>query len=567
MNRGLIERFQQIVGRKNVLSKMDATAYYRSGFRSGKGDALAVVFPTNPLQQWKVIEAAVKANCIIIMQAAKTGLTEGSAPSGYEYDREVVIINITRIKKIVMLDGGKQVLAFAGASLFELEQELKKIGRAPHSVIGSSTIGATIVGGIANNSGGALVKRGPAYTELALYAQVDKEGKLHLVNHLGINNLGETPEEILSSVFEGNIPTEDIIDWEKMASDREYIDRIRDIESDIPARFNADERRLFEASGCAGKLGVFAVRVDTWPVPERTQMFYIGTNDADKLEQLRRDILKDFENLPEMGEYIHKNAFDIAEEYGKDVFLSIKYIGTETLPKAYALKARVENALNKISFLPSFLPDRFLYYVSRLFPQHLPKRMIEFRKRFDHALILKMSDGGIEETQKYLAEKWKDETDFDFFECNAEETQAALLHRFAVAGAAIRYQTIHSNEYEEILALDIALRRNDLDWVEKIPPEVQENLKVALYYGHFMCHVFHQDYVFKKGTDLKKMKKIMLEMLDAKGAKYPAEHNVGHLYDAEQTLKTFYEGLDPTNTFNPGIGKTSKHKRNCSCCS
>ncbi len=562
MNRGLIERFQQIVGRKNVLSKMDATAYYRSGFRSGKGDALAVVFPANPLQQWKVIEAAVKANCIIIMQAAKTGLTEGSAPSGYEYDREVVIINITRIKKIVMLDGGKQVLAFAGASLIELEQELKKIGRAPHSVIGSSTIGATIVGGIANNSGGALVKRGPAYTELALYAQVDKEGKLHLVNHLGINNLGETPEEILSSVFEGNIPTEDIIDWEKMASDREYIDRIRDIESDIPARFNADERRLFEASGCAGKLGVFAVRVDTWPVPERTQMFYIGTNDADKLEQLRRDILKDFENLPEMGEYIHKNAFDIAEEYGKDVFLSIKYIGTETLPKAYALKARVENALNKISFLPSFLPDRFLYYVSRLFPQHLPKRMIEFRKRFDHALILKMSDGGIEETQKYLAEKWKDETDFDFFECNAEETQAALLHRFAVAGAAIRYQTIHSNEYEEILALDIALRRNDLDWVEKIPPEVQENLKVALYYGHFMCHVFHQDYVFKKGTDLKKMKKIMLEMLDAKGAKYPAEHNVGHLYDAEQTLKTFYEGLDPTNTFNPGIGKTSKHKRN-----
>jgi hypothetical protein len=35
------------------------------------------------------------------------------------------------------------------------------LGRAPHSVIGSSCLGASIVGGVANNSGGALVKRGP----------------------------------------------------------------------------------------------------------------------------------------------------------------------------------------------------------------------------------------------------------------------------------------------------------------------------------------------------------------------------------------------------------------------
>ena len=53
----------------------------------------------------------------------------------------------------------------------------------------------------------------------------------------------------------------------------------------------------------------------------------------------------------------------------------------------------------------------------------------------------------------------------------------------------------------------------------------------------------------------------MLEFLDAKGAKYPAEHNVGHMYEADSTLKDFYESLDPTNTFNPGIGKTSKRRR------
>lgn len=130
------------------------------------------------------------------------------------------------------------------------------------------------VGGIANNSGGALVKRGPAYTELAIYAQVDKQGQLHLVNHLGIEGLGETPEEILTNLQEGNFDPAKIIHDERMASDREYDERVRDVTSDIPSRFNADERRLFEASGCAGKLGVFAVRVDSYPVPEKEQVFF-----------------------------------------------------------------------------------------------------------------------------------------------------------------------------------------------------------------------------------------------------------------------------------------------------
>jgi D-lactate dehydrogenase (quinone) len=32
-----------------------------------------------------------------------------------------------------------------------------------------------------------LVKRGPAYTELALFAQIDANGNLSLVNNLGID--------------------------------------------------------------------------------------------------------------------------------------------------------------------------------------------------------------------------------------------------------------------------------------------------------------------------------------------------------------------------------------------
>jgi FAD/FMN-containing dehydrogenase len=43
-----------------------------------------------------------------------------------------------------------------------LERALKPIGREPHSVFGSTCIGASVVGGICNNSEGTLIRRGPA---------------------------------------------------------------------------------------------------------------------------------------------------------------------------------------------------------------------------------------------------------------------------------------------------------------------------------------------------------------------------------------------------------------------
>ena len=290
----LIHKFEAIVGNNKVLTKESKTSYYRSGFRSGIGTALAVVFPSTLLEQWELIEVCVKANCIIIMQAGKTGLTEGSAPSGNDYDRDVIVISTLAINKIHLLNDGKQAVSLSGATLHQLEETLVDINRSPHSVIGSSQLGATVIGGIANNSGGALVKRGPAYTQLAVYAQVDENGELHLVNNLGIEGLGLTPKEILTNLQEGNFDPSKIKYDVGIASDNEYEERVRDVTSDIPARFNADERRLFETSGCAGKLGVFAVRTDTFAMPKREQVFYLGTNDPDKLAQLRFDILSTF---------------------------------------------------------------------------------------------------------------------------------------------------------------------------------------------------------------------------------------------------------------------------------
>jgi D-lactate dehydrogenase len=557
-NTEFLNQLKDTVGSTQLLTDERSTERYRKGFRSGVGNALAVVFPTRLLQLWKVLQACVAADKIVIMQAANTGLTEGSTPSGNDYDREIVIISTLKLDQVQVLDNGKQVIGFPGSTLNQLEKVLKPYGREPHSVIGSSCIGASVIGGVCNNSGGSLVKRGPAYTEMALYAQLSEDGQLSLVNHLGIN-LGDTPEQILTRLEQNDYRPEDIEHGELRASDNEYASRVRDVDADTPSRFNADKRRLYEASGCAGKLAVFAVRLDTFEKEGQEQVFYIGTNQTAVLTELRRHMLSQFENLPVAGEYMHRDIFDIAEMYGKDTFMMIDKLGTDKMPHLFTLKGRMDATLNKLPLIPHNLTDRLMQGLSHLVPNHLPPRMKQYRERFEHHLLLKMAGPGVEEARRYL-EKYFTDAEGEFFVCTAEEGRKAFLHRFAAAGAAIRYHAVHADQVEDILALDIALRRNDPEWFETLPPEIDSQLVYKLYYGHFMCHVFHQDYVVKKGVDSHALKEQMLEILDRRGAEYPAEHNVGHLYQAKPDLQAFYQSADPTNSFNPGIGKTSKQK-------
>ncbi|NWO29717.1 D-lactate dehydrogenase [Capnocytophaga sp. oral taxon 903] len=555
----LLETLRHIVGAKYVITDPSKTERYRTGYRFGTGNAIAVVRPATLWEQWQVLEACVAADVIVISQAANTGITGGSNPFGNDYDRDVVIINTMRNDNIQLILDAKQAICLTGATLNHLEQELKPHNREPHSVIGSSCIGASVIGGVCNNSGGSLVQRGPAYTEMALYAQRNANGKLELINHLGID-LGSTPKEILTNLQEGRYQAKDIHTSDKKGHDHDYCNHVREINANTPARFNADPARLYEASGSAGRLGVFAVRVDTFPAEKKTAVFYIGTNNTAVLTKLRRDMLGTFEEIPISGEYIHRTAFNIAAKYGKDTFWYIKNVGTEYLPKLFSLKAWGDRVAKKLPFMPNHFSEKFLQFTSKLMPQHLPKILWDYRNQYEHHLILKMGGKGVDEARAYLQKEFADSTKGAYIECDAKLAQVAMLLRFAVASAAIRYRSVHEDEVEDIVALDIALRRNDEDWFEKLPPELDAKILYKLYYGHFMCHVFHQDYVIKKGYNCEEIEEEMLKILDTRGAQYPAEHNVGHLYHANDDLKNFYNSLDPTNSFNPGIGKTSKKK-------
>jgi D-lactate dehydrogenase len=552
-----LQALRAIVGNRHVLTRASATRRYRTGFRFGNGPALAVVRPGSLVEQWKVLEACVAAGKIVIMQASNTGLTGGSTPDGADYDREIVIISARRIAKVRVIDQGRQVVCFPGTTLYQLENTLRPLGREPHSVIGSSCIGASVLGGISNNSGGALIHRGPAFTQMALFARVSDEGRIELINHLGIT-LGEDAPTILDRLDRGDFTDADVEhDPGRAGSDHDYVRHVRDIEADTPGRFNADPTRLFEASGSAGKVMIFAVRLDTFPHERETATFYIGTNDPTELTSIRRHILAKFSAPPVQGEYLHRVAFDIAERYGKDTFLAIQILGTRWLPALFGVKAWFDALNAQLSFLPRDLSDKIMQFGSQLFPKHLPRRMREYRDKYEHHLLLKMEGATVAEARDYLKSLFPSKGG-DFFVCTVSEGEKAFLHRFAAAGAAIRYRAIHRNEVEDIVALDVALRRNDLDWFERLPADLSAPMLHKLYYGHFFCHVFHQDYIIAMGHDTLDIEHKMWALLDARGAQYPAEHNVGHLYVAKPSLVNHYRNLDPCNCFNPGIGRTSK---------
>ena len=556
--KNIISEIKKISGSKYIITEDWRKQPYSKGWRYGKGNAFAVVKPGTLIEIWKILELCVKEDIIIIMQAANTGLTGGSTPYGDDYERPVIVLNTMRIDDIHIINDGKQIIGLTGSTLYNLEKILKPYKREPHSIIGSTSIGASIIGGICNNAGGSLVQRGPSYTQMALYAKINKNGKLELVNELDIN-LGSSPEEILINLQNKNYKKSDIKNTGKLGSDDKYSEIIRKINEDTPSRFNSDSRLLYGASGSAGKLAVFAVRLDTYRSPKENKVFYVGTNDPDVFWKIRRDILSKFKTLPTLGDYLHRDCYDAAKKYSKDTFLVIERLGTTFLPTLFELKRRVDILAKKLKFFPDNFSDRLMQFLSNFWPNHLPKRMENFRDLYEHHWVIEMSDEGIVEAEKYFSEIFKNQ-DGDYFICNEFESKKASLHRFVSASAIGRYHILNSKNHGDMMSLDIAFPRNEKNWFEKLPKEIDELLEMKLYYGHLFCHVLHQNYIVKKGVDGDELKKKLLKIYDKRGAEYPAEHNVGHEYHAKPSLLNFYKQLDPTNRFNPGIGKTTKLK-------
>jgi D-lactate dehydrogenase len=556
---GVITRLEQVLGKEQVLTSEDSKAYYTKGFRVGGGNALAVAIPQTLMQLWQVLQACVAWDTIILMQAANTGVTGGSTPDGADYERDVVIVSTRRLKGVQVIDQARQVLAFPGSTLTELEKALLPHGKEPHSVIGSSCIGASVIGGVCNNSGGSLIRRGPAFTEKSLFARINADGSLQLVNHLGIE-LGSTPEEMIANLESQQFTTGTAPDWEGKIWADDYAAILRNVDADTPTRYNGNVQYLHDSSGSAGKIAVFAVRLSTFDASDRTRTFYIGTNDETELVALRRYLLEGLSELPLQAEYIHRDAFDLTVRYAKHMYWAINRFGPEALPQLMANKAKWDIRVKNLKVLPANFVDKVLQFANNVTPKGVAPRILDYRERFEHHLMIKAEARHADELQRLLDTFFSDRSG-QYFACDAREERDAFLVRFGVGGCTISYCDYKGiNTDQRLIAFDVALRRNDTEWRIKLPQALQDQVLEDSCCGHFFCFVNHQDYILKPGVDALAFKHDVLEYLDRRGAKYPAEHNVGHLYHASCEHESHMRQLDPTNSCNPGIGKTSKKK-------
>lgn len=549
---GLLAELKAIVGRRYVLGHRARSSRFNAGYRVGGGDLAAVVRPGTLVELWRAAKACTARGTILIVQAANTSLTGGSTPFG-QYDRPVVLISTTRIEGVTPISGGHEAICLAGSTLTQLEKAIRPLDRMPHSVIGSSCIGASVVGGICNNSGGALVRRGPAYTAQSLYARINAQGGLELVNRLG-RDLGNSPEEILSALDAGETG-QHTSSAERGDPPPDYAEHLREPAA-TPARYNADAQRLQEASGCAGKLIVFAVRVPTFPAPKRERSFIVGSNSRDHLAVLRRAMLDGLHPLPSVCEYMHRSASNLAASHGRDICMTLSLFGPSAMPRLLEVQKRVDAAGRRIG-LGEHLAGRISQKLSQAGGHPLPRPIRRFVDAFEHVLLVTADDDGIERLRDLLETACRN-PGMEFLAMTDNEASAAFRLRFASAGATVRLRDMAGNS--ELAALDVALPRNALDWFLDLPPELERQVLDRAIYGHFLCYVFHLDYVLKPGFPREDFERGMKELVEARGGRMPAEHNFGHLYKAPDHVAQFYRELDPTNSLNPGIGRTSRKK-------
>lgn len=291
--------------------------------------------------------------------------------------------------------------------------------------------------------------------------------------------------------------------------------------------------------------------MESYPAPERTATFLLATDDPDELAQFRIAVLGTFRHLPVSAEYLHRDAATLAASHGNDVCLAVRHFGAARMPQLLAVKRRTDQLLRRFGTAPA---ERLLQVVGRIAPHPLPASVRALTTR-EHMLIVTLADNGVAEMQDYFARHPRNS--LTVHECSAQEGAALQRLRFATAGATVRLAAIERSA-GPLVAIDCALPRNRTDWRLALPSELADQVMLRADYGHFLCNVFHLDFILKRRCNAQAFEATLVEYLHGQGIMCPAEHNFGHHYRAPHNVVDFYRALDPTNALNPGIGHTSR---------
>src|SRR5699024_12635857 len=97
-----------------------------------------------------------------------------------------------------------------------------------------SSLGSAATAGTASTSGGSQVRKRPAFTKHATFARATEEGRLELVNHLGVE-LGDDPAHILDKLQRGDWSPADVTPPPEDTMETEYSEHVREIVDSPPA--------------------------------------------------------------------------------------------------------------------------------------------------------------------------------------------------------------------------------------------------------------------------------------------------------------------------------------------
>ena len=571
----------EIVGKDNIISGLQensANTKYLKGARLGRGKALAIVQPESIGDAVKALEAAVLADAVVIPQGQNTGLTGGSVPR--DHDRPTIIMSMRKLDTMFPIDGGERVVCLAGSGIATLASNLPSWGfsdRESHSTLGSTFLNPTTAAGIAFGSGGTQLRKGPAYTDRALYAKVyeNKWGKrvVEIVNTLGIEGIEDSdfPNKSGSVVEQLDIYAHDVktgyqrpmakssksANGMAKASDRDYPEIVcqcgNDHKGSSVSRFNADTKGE-DCNRSEGKVLILATVHDTFPKADTAKSFWISFQDFETAQDFRKEVcLNNPKDLPMSVEYMDRDSFDVIDQSGRIMANLIKVVGIGSFV------GLLWDVKLKIAALPfegaDLIPDKLLHLFNNFTPVILPSRIMESGKKYDHHISMSIGEFGQGEMKRCLERMSTFEEEnkgkIVIHECqNSGEEMSLTAFRFVAAPA---FRTFCVGNNVQGFSVDYAMPKNK----SECPPLGPIAPLKRMRYSHFGCNVFHEDLAYALGVDVHAVHKELKVNVDNCGGKLPAEHGHGTEYIAPKDSQRRWMKMDPLNMMNPGIGGLS----------
>jgi D-lactate dehydrogenase (quinone) len=538
----LIKQLSDISGKENVLLSTETNLTpYTKGTRIGQGDAEIIFRPGTLKEAVNGLKACVASDVVIIPQGRNTGLTGGSVPRPTSsQSRPTVVFNMTRLKTVHRLDD--QVLCFAGVGIHDLSILASQQNRESHSILGSVFLNPTVAAGLAFGSGGTQIRKGPAYTERALWCTVNKDGQVILHNTLGIgSNLltsssqSSTPpieDEGILGILDHHLNTIENVSKDIPAScAKKYTEHLCQIDDQI-SRYNADTSGI-DPCRSEGKVLILASIHDTFPIPKEKKSYWISCHSLEDAYLIRNKVLLDNSaDLPISCEYMNQDSYEVIDSCGRILCYCLSFFGiNDKLFTLWNLKLFIES-ISSVPFLNT-LPDKLLYHLNPLFPTYLPPHIHSLHRTHSHHLLLTVGDydssssssssSTIEKIEKKLyslqdslrSSSSSNQKSIEICELrNSEEVLKVNNFRFV---AAIAFKVWCVGNQVNGISIDYSQRKNDItepdiapaamatgkissndEQVTTAPAKITTTVVplLRMRYSHFGCNVIHEDLGF-----------------------------------------------------------------------